>query len=425
MADIPTVYIADYIFTSSGNGDFRRGDRLRQSVTYSPGALIIHGDIILDVGDPDPVLKKYPSARILEFPGSSIVPGLVDPHTHPLFGGNRLEEMILKTRGTSYLEIQARGGGITSTTMATRKTGDRIMLDRAKKVISRMVRNGVTSLEAKSGYGLSLEEELRQLRLLSRLKKELSLDISITCLGAHSIPPEYRDKREEFIKMVTEELFPRAVKEGLCEYADVFCDEDAFTLSESREILSAAARLGLKLKIHAEEFKYLGGAVMAAEMGATSADHLLKIPDQDIEKFARTRTVAVLLPLTALFLGGKEYPPARKLIDKSAIVALGSDFNAGSCFSESLPAAMSLASLVMKMEPEEVIQASTINAAYACGLEKKVGSLEAGKQADFLILEIEDPREWPYHPGTNLIQKVFKKGSLIWEQVGPEINKVR
>ncbi|MCL5036551.1 MAG: imidazolonepropionase [Chloroflexi bacterium] len=416
-----TLFTADTIFTSGGDGRFRRGESLKKAVMFSPGGLLVKDGYIVEAGDPETISAENPGVKTEDFPGQSIVPGLVDPHTHPIFGGSRLEEMILKTRGATYLEIQSSGGGIAFTTMASRESDDEMLLRSAEKVLSRMVRNGVTSLEAKSGYGLSLHEELRQLRLLNRLKSETFLDMAVTCLGAHLVPPEYRDRRSEFLDMITGELLPAAAEEKLADYADVFCDEGAFTIEESRKVLSAAKKLGMKLKIHAEEFAHTGGAVMAAQMGASSADHLLRITDEDIDKFVITGAVAVLLPLTALFLGGKEFPPARKLIDKGAVVALGSDYNAGSCFSESLPAAMSLGSLVMKMEPEEVIHAATINAAYSCGLDDRTGSLEPGKQADFLVLETGDPREWPYHPGTNLVSKVFKKGHPVWSQEDPEI----
>jgi len=379
----------------------------------SDGALCCKDGKILAAGEREKILEQYgkAAAEILEYPDCVILPGLVDSHTHPVFAGSRIDELTLRLQGADYLTIQAQGGGIKRTVKATRSCSDELLYNKAARTLQRMINSGTTTAEAKTGYGLSLEEEIRQLKLLNRLKNELPVDLAITFLGAHSLPPEYAENREGYVELVINEMLPQAV--GLAEFADVFCEKGAFTLEETERILKAAKALGFKLKIHAEQFTNTGAASLASELGAVSADHLEALQDPDIQKLASSSTVATLLPLTPMFMGQEAFPPARKLLEQGAIVALATDYNAGSCFSEGMPGAINIAALKMRMTPEECINASTVNAAFALDRLGVLGSLDPGKQADFIILELDDYREFPYHLGTGLIKAVFKRGRKI------------
>lgn len=344
---------------------------------------------------------------------SCVVPGLVDAHTHPVWGGNRTDEFVMRARGATYLEIHKSGGGIFSTVRASREATDESLLVHTTRVLRRMLAHGTTTVEAKSGYGLDEENEIRQLRVLREVARDLPLQVVPTYMGAHAVPDEYRDRREEYVELMVSRVLPRVMREGLAEFCDVFCEDGAFTLEESRRILEAARERGLKLKIHAEEFAYLGGAAMAASLGATSVDHLLSLPADDFACLREGGTVAVVLPSTTVFLGKDRFAPARGLLDAGVPVAVATDFNAGSCMSESLPMALSLAVLKLKLTPEEAIVAGTVNGAHAVGRGHECGSLEPGKRADFLVLDVPGYREWLYHFGVNLVNEVWIDGSLV------------
>jgi len=407
------VITAGQVLTCRCQGQPKRKEHMLDVGLISDGALCCKDGKILAAGEREKILEQYgkAAAEILEYPDCVILPGLVDSHTHPVFAGSRIDELTLRLQGADYLTIQAQGGGIKRTVKATRSCSDELLYNKAARTLQRMINSGTTTAEAKTGYGLSLEEEIRQLKLLNRLKNELPVDLAITFLGAHSLPPEYAENREGYVELVINEMLPQAV--GLAEFADVFCEKGAFTLEETERILKAAKALGFKLKIHAEQFTNTGAASLASELGAVSADHLEALQDPDIQKLASSSTVATLLPLTPMFMGQEAFPPARKLLEQGAIVALATDYNAGSCFSEGMPGAINIAALKMRMTPEECINASTVNAAFALDRLGVLGSLDPGKQADFIILELDDYREFPYHLGTGLIKAVFKRGRKI------------
>jgi len=394
-------------------------------VTCAPGALPRRRDF--DLGILEGAAMRIENGRVSwigsreEAPDESvylqgtIVPGLVDAHTHPVYAGSRLHEFALRAKGATYQEIHAAGGGIHSTVRATRAASYEELLARTERVLARMLRHGTTTLEAKSGYGLDEATEIRDLQLLGDVASPMR--IVRTYLGAHAMPPDFADRREEFVKTLIEQTLPRIARERLADACDVFCEDGAFTLDESRRILAAARAHGLDVKAHAEEFAYLGGARMAASLGARSVDHLLSLPEHDFAALAESGTVAVLLPGTTLFLGKERYAPARGLIDAGVPVAIATDFNAGSCMTESLPMAMSLAVLKMKMTPEEALIGATVNASHALGVSDVCGSLEVGKAADFLVLEVDDPREWLYHFGVNLVREVWIAGRRVSDDI--------
>lgn len=377
-----------------------------------PGVLGVADGRVAWVGTPEAAAGMHARTEV-DCPNACVVPGLVDAHTHPVYAGSRVGEFAMRARGASYMEIHQAGGGILSTVRSTRQASASDMLERATRILARMLAHGATTVEAKSGYGLDEETELRDLRVIREAARRVPLDVVPTFLGAHAVPPEYEGRRADYVDLVVEHMLPRVAAEGLAEACDVFCEDGAFSLEESERILRAALRHGFAVKAHAEEFAYLGGARMAASLGALSVDHLLSLPPSDFASLREAGTVAVLLPATTLFLGKTAYAPGRGLLDAGVPVAVATDFNAGSCLTESLPAALSLAVLQMKLTPEEAILAGTVNAAHALGRGHDRGSLEPGRRADFLVLEVGDYREWLYHFGVNLVGEVWIAGRRV------------
>jgi imidazolonepropionase len=368
-----------------------------------PGFVAIQDGLIAEVGPGCPAGSEKVSG--------SLVPGLVDPHSHPLFGGSRVHEFEMRARGATYQEIHAAGGGIACTVRGTREASDEQLKALTRQRLLRQLQHGATTIEVKTGYGLSTLEELRHLRLYAELREELQIPLVLTFMGAHSIPPEHN--QEDYVRLVIEDMIPAVAQQGLAEFGDVFCEQGAFSVEESRRILQACTQAGLKLRIHAEEFTPLGGARMAAELGAHSADHLQFLPPEDFEALRSAGTVAVMTAGTSFFLGMSQFAPARALWEAGVCVALGSDFNAGSCLSESMQMALSLAVLKLKLTPEEALLAATRHAARSLGREHQVGSLEVGKRADLLMLNLADAREWPYHYGVNCVERVYLGGRLV------------
>jgi imidazolonepropionase len=406
------IVTARQVVTCAPGSAVKRGPAMKDVGVIRKGALAVQGGTIVAVGSRDEVLRTWecPGEKLFEAPAAIIVPGLVDAHTHPIFAGSRIDEYMERARGATYLEIHQKGGGIMSTVRATRAATDEELKMKTEKNLTRMFFHGTTTAEAKSGYGLSTEDELRSLRILKKIQQEHPLEIATTFLGAHTIPEEHKSSRDDYVRKVRDEMLPLVAQEGLAEFMDVFCEEGAFTMEETRSLLEGAKSLGLGLRIHAEQFSSRGSAVMAARLGALSCDHLLKLSPDDIAILKDLGTVAIFMPGTELFLGIKDYGPAREAISAGVAVALGTDFNAGSCLSESMPMAMSLAILAMKLEPSEALNAATVNAAHSLARGARIGSLEPGKQADFLLVDIEDYREWLYHFGVNLVAMVIKKG---------------
>ena len=386
------------------------------------GAVAAKGDKIIAVGTTPEVLGKIKISSetiVIDAAGRVVLPGLVDPHTHVVHGGSREHELDLKLKGVPYLEILARGGGILSTVRSTREAGREELVQRGLKYCDQMLGQGTTTAEAKSGYGLSTESELKTLEAVKEVNKKHPIDLVPTFLGAHAIPGEYKENPDEYVSIVIDEMLPAVTERGLAEYCDVFCEEGVFSVEQSRKILTAAADRGLKLKIHADEIVPLGGAELAAELGAVSADHLLVISDTGIKRMAEAGVIAVILPGTTFYLREEHYAPARKMIEAGVPVALATDFNPGSCPNNNLQIIMTMACLYLRMTPAEVINAMTINAAHALGRAQIIGSLEEGKRADVVIFDAPNYQYLPYRYGTNLVDKVIKNGRIV---VGGDIN---
>lgn len=377
-------------------------------------AVVIRGGKIEAVGRDEDVMRGFggtPAAE-LSAEGRCVVPGFIDPHTHFLFAGARAQEYDDRLAGVPYLTLLARGGGIVSTMKDTRAADFDALYACGRRTLLRMLRLGITTTEGKSGYGLDEETECRLLQVMRKLDETLPNTVVRTYLGAHAVPPEYAGRSGDYVDFMIETMLPRLQKEHLAEFVDAFCETGVFTIEESRRLLIAAARLGFSLKLHADEMSSTGGAGLAAELGAVSADHLLSISERDIRRLAESPTVAVLLPATA-FCMRKPFAPARKLIDSGAAVALASDYNPGSCFTYSAPLVFALAVIAMHMTAAEALTGMTLNAAAAVGRAGSLGSIEPGKQADLLILEAPDYRYLSYETGRNLVTTVIKDGRIV------------
>jgi imidazolonepropionase len=381
------------------------------------GAVAIKGEKILWVGQTDQLSKEVslkPKGQEIDATGKVVMPGLIDSHTHLIFAGSREQEFEQRIQGLSYLEIAERGGGILSTVEATRRASFGELFSIGKKRLDRMLSKGVTTIEAKSGYGLSLQDELKILQVMKSLEAEHPIDIIPTFLGAHTVPKEFRNDRGRYIDLLTEEMIPKVADEGLAEFCDVFCEEKAFSLKESRKILETGKRYGLKPKIHADQLSPGGGAELAAEVGAYSADHLEYISQKGIKRMTEKGVTAVLLPGASFFLSMKKLPPAKEMIERGVAVSLATDLNPGSSMTESLPLMMTMGCTMLKMVPGEVIKATTIYAARSMGRENEIGSLDIGRQADILVLDIPNYRYLPYHFGVDHVELVIKDGKIVY-----------
>jgi imidazolonepropionase len=342
-----------------------------------------------------------------------VTPGFVDPHTHALFAGRREDEFYLRISGTSYLEIARRGGGIGRTVADLRATDSAVLYEIGKRHLDTMVRQGTTTVEIKSGYGLTVSDEIRMLEVIERLGRDGPSTVVATFLGAHATPPEYRDRPDAYLDLVVAEMLPIVAERSLARYCDAFCETGAFDVAQSRRVLRAARDQGLALKVHADELAHSGGTRLAAELRAASVDHCNFASRQDLESLAGTGTVAVLLPATPLFLLAPRYADGRAVIDAGVPVALATDYNPTASIS-SMPFVMFLACLHMGLSPAEALVASTINAAHAIGMEHEVGSLEPGKAADFLVLDVTSHTHIPFNVGRDIVKAVFKAGQRVW-----------
>ena len=351
-------------------------------------------------------------AQVVDAQGSLVTPGLVDAHTHLIFGGWRQNELGLKLHGKTYLEIQNAGGGIQSTTNATRKATEEELTAKAAKALDEMMSFGVTTCEAKSGYGLALEHELKQLRAIRRLQEEHPMDVVATFMGAHLVPAEYKNDREAYVRLVCEEMMPAVKEQGIAKFCDVFCEADTFTVEEARRVLEAGLKNGLRPKIHADEIEAIGGSQLAGEIGAISAEHLIVCPPEGIASMARGGVIACLLPATSFNLGST-FAPARDMVTAGVPVAMATDFNPGSCPCLNLQFVINLGCLKYKLTPEEVLTAVTLNGAAAIDTADKVGSVEPGKQADLVIWDAPDLDYICYRVGSNLTRHVIKKGAVV------------
>jgi len=350
---------------------------------------------------------------VVDAAGAVVSPGFVDPHTHAVFARTRENEFAMRVEGRSYEEIAAAGGGIRSSVRHVRAATDDLLFDNGAATLDRMLEYGTTTAEIKSGYGLSLEAELKMLRVMARLAEHHAVDVVPTFLGAHEFPDEWRDDRDGYVAHLIDEVIPLVAREGLAEFCDVFCEENVFTVEQSRRLLLAAASHGLRPKLHADELHASGGGELSGEVGAISADHLVCVSDGGIRAMAEAGVVAVLLPGTTLSLGKRDYAPARKFVDAGVPVALATDCNPGSSMTESMQIIVSLASMCMRLSPAEALVAATANSAAALDRSDSVGSIEPGKLADLIVWGVDDFRAIPYHYGVNLTRMVIKRGAVV------------
>lgn len=392
-------------------GTTRRGREAMRDIRVlsGPASVLIRDGKIVYAGPSADCPTVESGVERVDAKGHSVLPGLVDSHTHLVFGGFREDEFQWRLAGESYMSIMEKGGGIAATTTATREASAEELTEAAMLHLRSMLRMGVTTMEAKSGYGLDKETELRQLEVAKRLDEMQPINVISTYLGAHDIAPEYQGDPDGYIDFIIREMLPLVKERGLARNVDIFTEKNVFDLEQSRRLLTAARDMGFATKMHADEIYPLGGAGLAADLGCLSADHLLKISDKDIDKMAKSHTVSTLLPLTAFSLMD-DYAPARKMIDAGCAVALASDLNPGSCFSCSIPLMIALATIYMHMSVEEAVTALTINAATALGLQDEIGSIEEGKAGDVVILRYPSYKFLSYHFGMNIVETTVKGG---------------
>ncbi len=398
----------------------KRGEELKELSMVENGAIAIKDGIIIAVGTTEEVLseiKEEPDLPAIEFPGMLATPGFVDSHTHLIFGGSREKDFALKLAGKTYLEILKEGGGILNTLSSTRKASQGELCSNGFSYAESMLANGTTTIEAKSGYGLNTENELKMLRAVEDLRQKIPTEVVSTFLGAHAIPPEFEGRPENYVDLIINEMIPAVADSKLAEFCDVFCERGVFDVEQSCAILKAAKTNGMKLKVHADEIVQLGGAELAAEVGAVSADHLLMASDDGLEAMRKAGTIATLLPATAFSLN-TEYASARKMIEMGLPVALATDFNPN-CANESLFFTIALACYKMKMYPREALAAVTINAAHAIDRADRLGSIEVGKRADILVLDCPNPEYLSWRFGANLVHTVISNGQVVHTKLGP------
>ncbi len=405
---------ASQLVTLAGSARPRVGPEMRDLGIINDGALLARDGVIVAVGlSSDVIAQASPEAMHVDASGSVVMPGFVDAHTHPVFAGTREDEYEMRAAGLTYQQIAAQGGGIRSTVRKTRAASEHDLFEMALPRVNWLLEHGTTTIEAKSGYGLTIEDEIKILRVIRKLNDETPLELIPTFLGAHEVPDEYRDDRELYVRLVIEQMLPLVAAEGLARYCDVFCESHVFTVDESRDVLSRAKELGLGIRLHAEQLSLSGGAALAAELGAASADHLEWIDANGIIALRQRGIVAVLLPGAVFNLGLARYAPAREMIEEGVAVALATDFNPGSSPTPSMQMILSIACTQMRMTPAEAITAATINAAHSLGSERRIGSLERGKQADVVVFDCSDYRQIPYFYGINHALVVIKTGRVV------------
>jgi len=403
------------IYTSEGTSPAAGKDQ--GEIRFFPnGAMVIRGGKIEAVGPEEEILVSANTADAdeeIDCGGRCVIPGFVDPHTHMCFARRREEEFSLRLAGTPYLEILQKGGGILSSVWSVREASDDDLFEHTLSLALSALSMGTTAVEMKSGYGLDTESELRMLSVIRRVGRESPLDVVPTFMGAHAVPELYRGNADGFVDLIVEEMLPAVERQGIARFCDVFCEEGVFSVPQTERILSEASRRGLGLKVHADEVHDTGGAALAARMGAVSAEHLLAASDEGISAMAKSGTTAILLPATAYSLR-KPYARARTMIERGVPVALATDCNPGSSFTESMPFVFGLAVMAMGLTVEEALTAATRNSACAVGMGAVCGTLEPGKQADFLVLDGETPAILAYHAGVPAVEEVFKKGERVW-----------
>jgi imidazolonepropionase len=409
------IYNANQLLTLSGSEKPRKGKEMDDLAIIENGAIAIKDSKILEVGTSEVILSKYECDNMIDAKGKVVMPGFVDSHTHPVFLKTRENEFEMRILGKTYVEISKAGGGIRSSIAGVRNGSYDELYALAKKRISKFIHNGTTTVEAKSGYGLDTESEIKMLKVINELNNDLPIDIVPTFMGAHEFPAEYKDNHEEYIRILCEEMMPKVAESGLAEYCDIFTEDHVYSIDESRRVMTKAKELGFKLRMHADEIESIGGAELAAELGAVSADHLGAASDKGIEAMRDAGVIATLLPGTLFSLRVKDYARARDMIDKNLPVAIATDYNPGSCNCDDMQFIISLSVLQMGMTIKEAITAATINAAHAINRGDKIGTLDAGKQADILIMDMPSYQFIPYHLGSSSVETVIKNGNIIYK----------
>ena len=405
------VLNASQLVTLAGPQRPRVGKELGELGIIDRGGMLVQDGAIAMVGDSEQIERQLPTdAEVVDARGRAVLPGFVDAHAHPVFGGNRVDEFEMRARGATYEEIAASGGGIRSTVRLTRTATEDELLEQARTRAQQILRCGTTTMEAKSGYGLTPDDELKMLRVIRRLNETTPIEFVPTFLGAHAVPEEFSGRMAEYVELVASEMIPQVTSQNLAEYCDIFCEHGYFDGEAARRVLGAATTAGLKLRIHADQLTNSGGAVLAAQLGACTADHLEQTEGEGIAAMQAAGVQPVLLPGSVYALGKTRYPKARDMIDAGLAVVLATDFNPGSSPTPSIPMVLSLAATQMKMTPAEGVSAATINAAYSLGRGDRIGSLEVGKLANFCIFECADYREIAYWFGVPQVQSVYIRG---------------
>ncbi len=398
------------LHTMEGPEGARKGDDMKKTGCIEGGAIAVDNGLIIDVESTDVLSDLYQAREVLDAAGKTVIPGFIDPHTHLAFAGSREDELVMKLQGKTYMEILEAGGGILKTVGMTRDASKLQLKSEMKKRMDTMLSYGTTTAEAKSGYGLDMDNEVKCLEAIGEMNEEHHLDLVPTYLGAHSLPPEFQDTGD-YIDYCCQEVLPVIAERDLAEFCDVFCEKGVFDAEESRKLLSKAAELGMGIRVHADEIKNIGCSRMAAEIGAVSCEHLVKTSEEDIDAMAQSGVIGILLPGTPFMLMEHEYSPAREMIERGMALALATDLNPN-CWTESMQMIITLACLQMKMHPYEALTASTINAAKAIN-RNDIGMLAKGKKADIVVLDIPNVLHLPYHFGVNLVEKVYKNGVCV------------
>lgn len=404
----------DCLVTCSGSYA-KKGKEMMEAGIITNGYVVVENDKIIKVGEGQEY-KDYieEDTEIIDGKGKTVTPGLIDCHTHLVYGGSRERELPMKLKKVGYIEILNSGGGILSTVKHTREASKEELMEQAKKRLDLMLKHGTTTIESKSGYGLDFDSEIKSLEVNKALNESHPIDIVSTFLGAHAIPMEFKENREEYIDIVVNKMLPHVVENELAEFIDVFCEKGVYTVEESRRILKAGQEKGLKAKIHADEVVSIKGAELAGEIKAISAEHLVAASDEGIKALAENNVIGVLLPCTSFYLMLNHFAPARKMIENNVAVALSTDCNPGTCPTESLQTVMTFSCFGMGMFPEEIINAMTINAACAINREKEIGSIEEGKKADIVVFDSKDLNYLVYHFGINAVNCVIKNGQRVY-----------
>jgi imidazolonepropionase len=408
------VLHAAQLVTLSGPKGPRVRNQMRDLAIIADGGMLIENGRVVATGTSGEIAKTMPPGTdVVEADGKVVLPGFVDAHTHPVFGGDRVDEFEMRAEGATYEQIAERGGGIRSTVRKTRAATEEELLTQAKKHANWFLRGGTTTIEAKSGYGLTLDDELKQLRVIRRLNAETPIEFVPTFLGAHAVPDEFHNAPEQYVALVIHKMLPRVAEEHLAESCDIFCERGNFEISDAEKILGAAREYGLRLRMHVDQLTNSGGAFLAARLRAETADHLEQVSGAEIAALAEAGVQPVLLPGSVYSLGKTRYPPAREMIDAGLALVLATDFNPGSSPTPSIPMILSLAATQMKMSPAECLTAATINAAYSLNRGDQIGSLEPGKRANFAVFDCSDYREIAYYFGVSLTRSVYVSGKRV------------